>query len=80
MKPEFWVDETNGIVRQVNGLTTVEYHFSTIAETKKAKTIMYNYVEKWAKKRNRDPLYPEYLVEACLKQGISVLHVRAGRL
>lgn len=79
MKPEFWLDETNGTVRQVNGLTAVEYHFFSLKDAKKARTIMYNYVERWAKKKNKEPLYPEHLVQECAKNGINIIHVQAGR-
>lgn len=78
MKPEFWLDEPNGIVRQINGHTFVEYHFNSIQDAQKAKFIMFDFVEKWARKRKKDPLYPETLVAECNKKGINVLYVHAG--
>ena len=78
MIPEFWLDEANDVVRQVNGYTAVEYHFASLNDAKKAKKIMFDYVDKWSRKKNKTPLYPETLVKECLKKGISVLHVQAG--
>lgn len=78
MKPEFWLDEANGIVRQLNGFTCVEYHFGSTPDAQKAKSIMFDYVEKWARKRKKDPLYPDTLIAECNKKGINVLYVHAG--
>lgn len=78
MTPELWLDEANGIVRQVNMVTVADYHFSTAEEAKRAHVIMQTYIDRWSRKKKREPLYPENLIQACEKQGIRVLHFHAG--
>lgn len=71
--PEFWALDNQSTVMQVNNVTRGYYEFLTVEDAKKAQLLMSDYVEKWARKRNREPLYPDTLIRLCEKKGIKVL-------
>lgn len=73
--PEFWLDEMNCRVIQVNNLTRVEYYFHSLNDAKRGYDILVNYIDKRSRKRRREPLYPENLANLCISKGIPIKSV-----
>lgn len=70
--PEFWLNEQTFQVIQVNHVTRVTYDFMSLEDAKKGKAIAEKVAKKCLGGRNKQPLYPDYIIQEIQKQGIWV--------
>lgn len=69
---EFWLNEQACQVIQVNMVTRVTYDFMSLEDAKRGKAIAEKVAKKCLGGCNKQPLYPNYIVQAIEKENIWV--------